>query len=78
MGTGAKTRVTGIFLRLERLKVSKDEVAAVGDTVVDIPLFERAGLGIAVNTNDQRLIDEADYHLKEKNLRKLIPIITSG
>jgi HAD superfamily phosphoserine phosphatase-like hydrolase len=62
---------------LERLNVSKDEVAAVGDTIVDIPLFERAGLGIAVNTNDQRLIDEADYHLKEKNLRKLIPIITS-
>ena len=62
---------------LERLNVSKDEVAAVGDTVVDIPLFERAGLGIAVNTNDQRVIDEADYHLKEKNLRNLIPVITS-
>ncbi|HIM86757.1 MAG TPA: HAD family hydrolase [Candidatus Poseidoniales archaeon] len=61
---------------LERLNVSKDEVAAVGDTVVDIPLFERAGLGIAVNTNDQRVIDEADYHLKEKNLRNLIPVIT--
>ena len=62
---------------LDRLNIPKDEVAAVGDTVVDIPLFERAGLGIAVNTNDQRVIDEADYHLKEKNLRKLIPIITS-
>ena len=59
------------------MNVSKDEVAAVGDTVVDIPLFERAGLAIAVNTNDQRVIDEVDYHLKEKNLRNLIPIITS-
>lgn len=62
---------------LERLNVSKEEVAAVGDTVVDIPLFERAGLGIAVNTNDQKVIDEADYHLKEKNLGNLIPIITN-
>jgi len=62
---------------LERSNVSKDEVAAVGDTVVDIPLFERAGLAIAVNTDDQRVIDEVDYHLKEKNLRNLIPVITS-
>jgi HAD superfamily phosphoserine phosphatase-like hydrolase len=62
---------------LERLNFSKKEVAAVGDTVVDIPLFERAGLAIAVNTDDQKVIDEVDYHLKEKNLRNLIPIITS-
>jgi phosphoserine phosphatase len=62
---------------LDRLKVSKDEVAAVGDTVVDIPLFKRSGLSIAVNTNDQRVIGEVDYHLKEDNLGNLIPIITN-
>tara|TARA_B100000029_G_scaffold289658_1_gene283356 strand:- start:1934 stop:2581 length:648 start_codon:yes stop_codon:yes gene_type:complete len=62
---------------LERLNFSKAEVAAVGDTVVDIPLFERAGLAIAVNTDDQRVINEVDYHHKEKNLEGLIPIITS-
>jgi len=60
---------------LDRLKVSRDEVAAVGDTIVDIPLFERAGLSIAVNTDDLRVIGEVDYHLRENNLGILIPII---
>ena len=60
---------------LEKMGFTKEEVAAVGDTTVDIPLFQRSGLGIAVNTDDERVISEADYHLKENNLRKLIPVI---
>ena len=60
---------------LEEMEFKKENVAAVGDTVVDIPLFQRATLGIAVNTNNTKVIDEADYHLKENDLRKLIPVI---
>ncbi len=60
---------------LEKMGFTKEEVAAVGDTTVDIPLFQRSGLGIAVNTDNERVISEADYHLKENNLRKLIPVI---
>lgn len=60
---------------LEKMGFTKEEVASVGDTNVDIPLFQRSGLGIAVNTDDERVINEADYHLKENNLRKLIPVI---
>ncbi len=60
---------------LEKMGFTKEEVASVGDTNVDIPLFQRSGLGIAVNTDDERVISEADYHLKENNLRKLIPVI---
>ena len=48
---------------------------AVGDTIVDIPLFERSGLSIAVNTKDKRVIKKADYHHKEKNLEGLMNII---
>jgi len=60
---------------LEKMGFTKEEVASVGDTTVDIPLFQRSGLGIAVNTDNERVISEADYHLKENNLRKLIPVI---
>ena len=60
---------------LEEMEFTKENVAAVGDTVVDIPLFRRATLSIAVNTNNTKVIDEADYHLKENDLRKLIPVI---
>jgi len=49
---------------IEKYKCSKNEIAAIGDTVVDIPTFERAGLSIAVNTEDKRVISKANYHLK--------------
>ena len=49
---------------IEKYNLSKNEIAAVGDTVVDIPTFERAGLSIAVNTEDERVISKANYHLK--------------
>lgn len=60
-----------------KLGIPREEAAAIGDTVVDIPLFERAVLGIAVNTENSKVIERADYHLKENDLRKLIPVITS-
>ena len=60
---------------LEKIEVSKKDVASVGDTSVDIPLFQRSKLGIAVNTDDKNVIEKADYHLEEKDLRELIPII---
>ena len=61
---------------LEKLDIPHGEVAAIGDTVVDIPLFERATLGIAVNTENSKVIERTDYHLEDKDLRNLIPIIT--
>ena len=36
---------------LNKMELEQKHVAAVGDTVVDLPMFERAGLSIAVNTN---------------------------
>ena len=49
---------------IEKYNLEKKEIAAIGDTMVDIPTFERAGLSVAVNTEDERVITKADYHLK--------------
>jgi phosphoserine phosphatase len=49
---------------LNKLKLEKKQVAAIGDTTVDLPMFERAGLSVAVNTDDKRVIEKAYYHLK--------------
>lgn len=59
---------------IEKYNLSKNEIAAIGDTVVDIPTFERAGLSVAVNTEDERVISKATYHLKGdlSELTKLI------
>ncbi len=59
---------------IEKYNCEKNEIVAVGDTVVDVPTFDRAGLSIAVNTDDERVISKANYHLKGDltELKKLI------
>ena len=59
---------------IEKYNFNKNEIAAIGDTMVDIPTFERAGLSIAVNTEDERVITKDDYHLKG-NLTELTKLI---
>jgi len=59
---------------LNKLNLEKKQVAAIGDTIVDLPMFERAGLAVAVNTDDKRVIEKADYHLKG-DLRELQNLI---
>ena len=60
---------------LSEMNVKKSQVISIGDTVVDLPLFERSGYSIAVNTEDSRVIKNTDYHHKETDLSKLIPIV---
>ena len=57
------------------MKKPLENVAAIGDTVVDLPMFERAGLSIAVNTNQSDVFENADYH-HNGDLRELINIIS--
>ena len=57
--------------------LTNSEVAAVGDTMVDLPMFEIAGLSIAVNTNDERVISKSKYHLKEGSMKQLADVIIS-
>ena len=59
---------------IKKYNYKKNQVAAVGDTIVDIPMFERAGLSIAVNTDDEKVITKVNYHLKGdlSELKKLI------
>ncbi|MDE0741100.1 MAG: HAD-IB family phosphatase [Candidatus Poseidoniia archaeon] len=59
---------------IKKYNYKKNQVAAVGDTIVDIPMFDRAGLAIAVNTDDKKVIEKADYHLKG-DLRELKNLI---
>ena len=61
---------------LEKMKIEEKEVISIGDTVVDLPLFERSKFSIAVNTDDSRVINKADYHHTSSDLSGLIPIIS--
>jgi len=61
---------------LERLQaqfgVSPAECLAVGDTFTDIPMFERAAVGIAVCPSSPEVAAAADIVLPEPDLRPLL------
>lgn len=50
---------------LEKLKIDFDEVAFIGNEIMDIGLAKRAGLGIAVADSSKDLIKAADFVTKK-------------
>ena len=60
---------------MARHHAARDEVAAVGDTVIDLDLFALAGTSVAVNTDDERVIAAATHHLPGESLDGLLPLL---
>ncbi|UCD63899.1 MAG: HAD-IIIA family hydrolase [Candidatus Zixiibacteriota bacterium] len=58
---GMKDKVEIITPLVERLKLSFDQVAFVGNEILDIPLVVKSGLGIAVADSAPELLAAADY-----------------
>jgi 3-deoxy-D-manno-octulosonate 8-phosphate phosphatase (KDO 8-P phosphatase) len=57
---GCKKKLPAFELLLEETKLSADQVAYIGDDLLDIPLVRRAGLGVAVSNAVDELKKEAD------------------
>lgn len=55
------------------LGVTPAETLAVGDTHGDLPMFERAGISIAVNPGHPDVAEAADIVLPDLDLRPLVP-----
>ena len=60
---------------MARHHAARDEVAAVGDTVIDLDLFALAGTSVAVNTDDERVIAAATHHLPGESLDGLLALL---
>lgn len=57
------------------LKVSKDQVVAVGDTAGDATMFDHCALGIAFNPQDETIKRTAKKVITKKDLRELLDIL---
>jgi phosphoserine phosphatase len=58
---------------VQKLHLSLDACAAVGNSCFDIPMLEACGLGIAFNPEDACIKQCADVVVEGKDLSKLIP-----
>lgn len=57
-------------------RVSLQECIVVGDSLYDVPMFREAGLSIAFNADDHSVEEAADFVVKRKDLREILPYLT--
>ena len=58
---GCKKKLPAFEELLEKAGLSENQVAYIGDDLLDLPLVKRAGLGVAVAGSTSELKDAADY-----------------
>ncbi len=62
---GMKDKVEMITPLLKELKLTFDDIAFVGNEILDIKLAERSSIGIAVADSSPEMLDAADYVTKK-------------
>jgi phosphoserine phosphatase len=66
----------GVLEALQReLGISVEETASVGNSEIDVGLFERSRVGIAFHPEDEKVRAGATYVAKTRDLAELIPLL---
>jgi phosphoserine phosphatase len=58
-----------------RFGVPPERTASIGDSFIDVSMFELSGLKIAFNPIDDHVIEKADHVIRERDLRLVLPHI---
>lgn len=58
---GCKKKLPAFEELLEKVSLTADQVAFIGDDLLDLPIVRRAGFGVAVSNAVDELKDAADY-----------------
>ena len=62
-----------VELIADMLEIEKEDVASVGNSRYDVPMFDASGLGIAFCPEDDLVRRRADVVIEEKDLRAILP-----
>ena len=65
-------------LAVEQLGLSRDEIAAVGDSPSDIAMFREAAVGVAFCPGHESVADAATHVVRDKDLSSVRDIIFAG
>ncbi len=77
LGVELKNKGEPIDVLARKLGVERKSIAAVGNSYIDIPMFEKSGLGIAFNPSDEKIKQAAEVVIEKKDLREIIPHVLS-
>jgi 3-deoxy-D-manno-octulosonate 8-phosphate phosphatase (KDO 8-P phosphatase) len=79
---GAKVKLPALKELLERLSLSPEQAAYVGDDVMDLPIVRYVGLGVAVANAVDELKEHADYVTTRRGgegaVREVIEYVLKG
>jgi len=65
-------KATPLLELLEEMGIAPERCAAVGNSYIDIPMFEVTGFGVAFDPHDERVRQAADVVIEEKDLTHAI------
>ena len=63
---------------LDKYMVDKERAASVGDSMIDIPMFEASGMSIAFNPCDEVVARRATHVVRGSSLRAVLPYLLDG
>jgi phosphoserine phosphatase len=66
---------TALRTLLDDFGVAPEKCAAIGNSWVDVTMFEIAGLGMAFNPIDDQVVRAADIVLETDDLRDILPYL---
>lgn len=70
-----RNKATALRSIMARHHVPKERTACVGDSFIDIPMFEACGMSIAFNPTDEKVGERATHVVVSRNLQSILPFI---
>ncbi len=75
IGVSLWDKATVILKEQKRFDIEKSRTASIGDSYVDIGLFENSGLKIAFNPSSKVLREMADHVIEDNDIKKILEYI---
>ncbi len=70
-----RNKRTALDTLLSKHHVAHERAACIGDSFVDIPMFEGCAMSIAFNPMDDEVVKHATHVVNQKDLRLVLPFI---
>lgn len=70
-----RNKATALESIMRRHRIPKERTACVGDSYIDVPMFEACGMSIAYNPTDERVGRRATHAVVSRNLQSILAYI---
>lgn len=70
-----KGKDTALMKLANSLNIPRKNIVSIGNSHYDVKMFQASGMGIAFNPSDTKVEKYADAVVKEKDLKKVVPIV---